>query len=287
MRVVGLKKHLVAGHRDAAIHPGVLHHAGGSRAHESPDLAAAARVERDAFVHIADVHEAARHDRSHLQPGRRRCRRPASAAGGGISEHPASRQARHVRLRDLRHGGVAIPARVSVVTGPVDFGSHFAVLRAGAAQQMNPAVVRPNLHIVEAFAELCAAQRLPGRGLDRDSGLASEAAASATGGARLDRVDEAHQIGKLLALHGIRRHPAGGQARVDQVGQLIVGAKARQARRDVGAHLAAFAVASVASTAAQLERAAACIVLSGRSRSLSEPLRRQSAGGDDSQERGE
>ena len=80
-----------------------------SRALVLPDLPAAARIERVAFVGIGDVHDTFHNHRCDFEQrhaGRREC--------------PFGRQAPYVALIDLVESAVAVAAHVSVVSRPVD-----------------------------------------------------------------------------------------------------------------------------------------------------------------------
>ena len=76
-----------------------------------------------------------------------------SRAGVRQREDPLRRQPRDVGRRDLGERGVAIAARIAVVTRPVLLRSHLAKRAARAPQQMDALIVRPQLQIVEALVE--------------------------------------------------------------------------------------------------------------------------------------
>src|SRR6266702_2690302 len=59
----------------------------------------------------------------------------------------------NVVLTDLHKGGVAVPARIAVVSRPVRVGGHFAKAVPGTAQQEHAAVSGPHLQVVKTLAE--------------------------------------------------------------------------------------------------------------------------------------
>ena len=140
--VVGGHEDTVARRGHAAI--GAAHgggrQAGGGLAAVMPDLAAGAGVQRITFVGHGNVHDAAHHDRRHLQA--RRVRQ---------GEDPLRSQARDVGLGNLRQGGVAVAAGVAVVAGPIGARRDLAKLVARAAQQVHAMVAGAQLQIVEAL----------------------------------------------------------------------------------------------------------------------------------------
>ncbi len=82
-------------------------------------------------------------------------------------EDPFGREARNVRLIDLRQFGVAIAARVAMIRRPIGLRSYFAVaIVASLSQQMNAAVAGDDLKIVHAFVQHAAFERAAIGGLD-------------------------------------------------------------------------------------------------------------------------
>ena len=206
--------------------------AGRSRTAVVPDLAAGAGVERVTLVGGGNVHDAAHHDRRHLQARR-----------VGQGEHPLRPQARDVRLGDLGQRGVAVAARVAVVAGPIGARGDFAKLVARAAQQVDALVVGPQLQIVEALVEHLALQGLAVGGLDF---LAHRFAAEI---ARLQGAQEARErlhfgIGDLDRRHARPAVPV----RISVANCSLLSAGRR--RRIAGPMFAAIAVRAVASRAA-------------------------------------
>ena len=74
-------------------------------------------------------------------------------------EGPLGGEARDVGLVDLRERGVTVAAGIAVVSRPVFSRRHFAKAIAGAAQQVHPLVVGPQLEVIEAFREDLSIQR--------------------------------------------------------------------------------------------------------------------------------
>ena len=77
-------------------------------------------------------------------------------------------------------------------------------------------------------------------------------------GAPLDGAEEAGEQREVVAAELAGRHAAGGEALVDQVGQLLVVAR-RQAAGDGRTQLAAVAIGAMAAGAAVLEQATAWV----------------------------
>src|SRR6185312_8155459 len=151
MSVIGLEENPVACDCHATIGAGGLKPRG-SGAHGPPHLASAARVQRDAFIYIADIHQPARYHRGRLQTRWR----PSAATSkcAGIGKNPAWRQPADRRFVNLSHGDVAVAPRVPVVLGPVNFGRHLAKFISGPAEKMDSIVVCSDLKIEKALAEL-------------------------------------------------------------------------------------------------------------------------------------
>ena len=112
MSVIGLEKHAIAEHGDAAIDAG----RGVSRrnesrrlwTHELPDLPAGSGIERARFIDRRNVHDAVQHDRRHLK--------------GALASHlvrPFRLELRDVLGVDLIEWAVTIRAEETVVARPL------------------------------------------------------------------------------------------------------------------------------------------------------------------------
>ena len=237
MRVIGDHEHAVAGDADAAVHAagGVADQPLGPRALVVPDLAAAAGVERVAFVGARHVHHAVGDDRRHLQT--RRVRQ---------AEDPLRRQPAGVALGDLRERTVAAAGRLAVVARPVGLRRHGAILLAGLSEQVDPAIVSQQLEVVRALIEDQTRKRAAAG--ERDGGADRSGAV-----ARLQRPQIADEIAGLgLTQVRKRRHARGRQPLAKERRQILV-APRRHARRNAGTELAAVSVAAVAAGAAAHE----------------------------------
>ena len=120
-----------------------------------PDHAAAAGVERVAFVGAGDVHHAVDHHRRVLDLRRI-----------GHGKIHFGREARDVALVDLRQRAVAVAAGLAIVRGPVGLRGHDAIAIAGLAQQTELACRRCAAEVQHAFAHDLAFDRLAVGGLD-------------------------------------------------------------------------------------------------------------------------
>ena len=125
VRVVGDQEQPIACDGGAAVDArgGVSREALRPRARVPPKLTARARIERDAFVHVGDVHHALDHQRRGLQ----------STRAADVVD-PRGRQAADVGGVDLIEFAMAVAADIAVVGGPVGLGSHPTKLVAGGAQ---------------------------------------------------------------------------------------------------------------------------------------------------------
>ena len=141
---------------------------------------------------------------------------------------------------------MAVAARVAVVGGPVHLGRHLAHPITCAPQQVDPLVVRHELHVVEPLRHYLSVQGLAERRLDLQpddgGGL----------GPALDRAEEFDEIRRVGIADVAWRHALQRNAVADQLRELLAVA-GRQALRKGGTHLAAVAVAAVAARAAALK----------------------------------
>src|ERR1039457_2740414 len=160
-----------------------------------PDLPPGARVERVTLIGNGDIHDPFHNHRRYLETPRVR-----------NWKHPPGGQPRDVVAGDAGKSGVAIPAGIAVVRGPVLLGGHLTETTARAPQQMNALVIGSKLQIIETFAEHEAVEGLAGGGLNLHANL------RALKRAALNRAQEADQIAHLRVGNLVWRHASRGQA---------------------------------------------------------------------------
>jgi hypothetical protein len=206
-----------------------------------PDPSAGPGIERKALIRSGHVHDPVNDDWRDLQ-----------LPGVWNRKHPPGRETRDGGFVDLRERGVPVTAGVSVVCGPRRLGGHPSKAIARAAQQVDPSIIGPQLHVVDALAEHLAIERVPVGGLQRHPHHGT------IGGTALDRAQELHEIRPLAASNHVWRHAFGGQALLNQFGQLSIG-ECHQTQGYRRSHLTAVAIGAMTPGAANLERLAAGI----------------------------
>ena len=167
-------------------------------------------------------------------------------AFGIVNTHFGARRAT-LRLVDLRERRVAVAAGIAVVGGPTGLGRDLSKAIARASQQVHALVVGPQLQVVEPFAEHLAVE-------GPAVGRLNRSAAPPGFGAALDRAQELRRRSAISgSATGSEASPRPESPSRISAGELPVVA-CRQAQPDGRAHLAAVAVAAVASGAAEYPR---------------------------------
>ena len=197
LRIVGDDEEAAARDRRAAIDAGrrVAGEPFRSRTLEVPDAPARAGIERVAFVHGGDIHDAVDDDRRDLEPG-----------GVGKREDPGGRKTRDRGAVDLIDRRVAVAVRRAVIRRPVHLRRHATMARTVLAKQLQRAIVGEHLHVVRRAIEQEPRERRAVGGVDAD-------ACRRLAAARPERANEGDQLAKFGVGELKPRHAFRGEAR--------------------------------------------------------------------------